>query len=151
MIALALRGALHEREMIMEATNEVTDTTVKDALEYLATVSVFELSRIGDCGSPDSLTSPGAELLDSIRVNLIDHLQHDAEAPVSVGEIADPCVSVYTHTIWLQFADLRAYDEDISDYMALGSTMTQQAQFALAYLAERILIELCGLLELEID
>jgi hypothetical protein len=137
--------------MIMETTIKSTDAQVKHALEYLATVSVFELSKIGDCASPDSLTSPGAELLDNVRINLIDLLQHDAEAVVPVAEIADSSLSVYTHTIWLQFADLRAYDEDISDYMALGSTMTQQAQFALAYLAERVIVELCGLLELEID
>lgn len=135
----------------MEATNEVTDTKVEHALEFLARVSVFELSRIGDCASPDSLTSPGAELLDNLRINLIDHLQHDAEGIVPVAEIADSSLSVYTHTIWLQFADLRAYDEEISDYMALGSSMTQQAQFALAFLAERVILELCNLLELEVD
>jgi hypothetical protein len=134
----------------MQKTNKSMDKKVKDALQFLAAVSVFELSRIGECGSPDSLTSPGAELLDNIRINLIDHLENNPESEVQISEIAESSISVYTHPSWLQFVDLCAYQEDISEYMALGSTMTQQAQYALAYLAERVLTELCGLLELEI-
>jgi hypothetical protein len=135
----------------MLTTNKSMDKKVKEALEFLAAVSVFELSRIADCGSPDSLKSPGAELLDNIRVNLIDHLENNPESAVQVAEIAESSVTVYTHPIWLQFVDLCAYNEDISEYMALGSTMTQQAQYSLGYLAERVITELCGLLELEID
>lgn len=135
----------------MKTANNDTDTKVEHALEFLAKVSVWELSRIADCASPDSATSAGADLLDSIRVNLIDFLQHDSEGIVPVLEIADASVTVYTHAIWLTFVDLCAYNEDLSAYMALGSTMTEQAQYVLVQVAERVLTELCTLLELEMD
>ena len=135
----------------MQTTNKSMDKKVEDALAFLAAVSVYELSRIAECGSPDSLTSPGAELLDNIRINLIDQLENNPESAVQVSEIAESSISVYTHPSWLQFVDLCAYEEDIAEYMALGSTMTQQAQYALAYLAERLITELCSMLELGIN
>jgi len=140
-----------KRKKTMQTTNKVKDPVIKLALQYLEDVSVFELSRIADCGSPDSNTSAGAELLDAIRVNLIDHLRHDAEAAVPVSDIADMSQNVYTHPIWLQFVDLCGYEEDLSDYMALGSTMTEQAQYVLANIAERTIVALCESLNLPTD
>jgi len=151
MIALALRGASQEREIIMEATTEITEAIVKDALQYLASVSVFELSRIADCGCPDSATSPGADLLDTVRINLIDHLENNPESAIQVWEIADSSITVYTHPIWEQFVDLCGYNEDHSNGMALGSTMTEQAQYVLCMIAERTIVSLCRLLDLTTD
>jgi hypothetical protein len=37
------------------------------------------------------------------------------------AEIADYCVPVYTHNLWVTFVDLAAYSEDVSDlgYMSI--------------------------------
>jgi len=151
MIALALRGALQEKENIMETKNKVVSDPVQFALQYLQNVGVFEIARVAECGSPDSHDSAGAELLDTIRICLIDHLRYDPKVAVPVSEIANSSVTVYTHPIWLQFVDLCGYNEDLSDYMALGSTMTEQASYVLAHIAERAIVSLCEMLELKTD
>jgi hypothetical protein len=90
--------------------------------------SVWSLGTLADVGTPDDKDSAGAQFLLGVQddVNEIDderflqaardgqiawEFDEDAEA------IADSAPSVYTSTLWAQFIDLAAYQEDISDYL----------------------------------
>lgn len=130
---------------------ETQKPEIPAALEYLKNVSVYEMANLANCGTPDSQDSAGAELFDAIRVNLIESLQFNPLGAIEVASIADISLNVYSHQIWLQFIDLCGYDEDLSDGMALGSTMTQQAQYVLASIAERVIYAICDLLNLATD
>ena len=132
-------------------STETQKLEIAAALEYLKNLSVYEMANLADCGTPDSRTSAGADLFDTIRVNLIDSLNFDADAPIEVAGIADSSLNVYDHQIWLQFVDLCGYNEDLSDGMALGSTMTQQANYVLASIAERVIVAICEHLNITTD
>ena len=137
-----------------EESNMTTKTQMPEiaaALEYLKNLSVYEMANLADCGMPDSQDSAGAELFDAIRLYLIESLEFNPLGAIEVASIADMSLNVLTHQIWLQFVDLCGYNEDLSDGMALGSTMTQQANYVLASIAERVILVICGNLNLTTD
>lgn len=112
--------------------------------------SAFRLSSEADCSSPDSLTSPGAEFLDTVRVATVERLNYLSDDDLmslpdsftDVGahnEIADGSVPVYTHDLWATFVDVGGYREDPSDYGDGSETnMDQLANVCLYLIAERL-------------
>jgi len=98
------------------------------AVSTLKEKNAYHLSSDAGCATPDTLTSEGARLLTGVRdsvVELIEGLDiddwHEAADGHDIGslddrgavsEIADGAPSIYTHTLWGQFVDLAAYNED---------------------------------------
>lgn len=84
-------------------------------LDDIRAMSANELAHLAECGSPDSPTSPGAAFLASVRDSLVENIEKgylDPDDPSDlVHEIADDAPDVYTHTRWLEFVDLAAYQE----------------------------------------
>lgn len=95
-----------------------------EILEDLQDLSAFQLASIAECGSPDSASSYGAEMLELVYMSVIEELR-DLE---SIGdwdtdrtfEIAEGCINVYTHKLWTAFVDLCAYQEPVSEFASLG-------------------------------
>lgn len=116
---------------------------IRAEIEALTT---FRLAYEIDCTSPDSPTSPGASMLDSVRTSTleaIDYLDTDDlfNLPDSLddemNEIADGAVSIYTAEKWSQFTDLAAWTEDIDGYGEIKD-MDQGATLALYSIADRL-------------
>jgi hypothetical protein len=127
------------------------EASIEERLTFLKGLSVYELASIAECGQPDSAASPGADLIMNAQLGLIDWLQFPDDEVVPVAELADAAVTPYTHPLWLQFVDLCGYDEELATEMALGSTMTQQAQYVLCSIAERFLYNICEILHVTTD
>ena len=134
----------------MEYTIDANAST-KKRLSFLKDLSVFDMARITECGQPDSAASPGVDLFMNAQLALIDWLEFPDDEVVPVVELADAAVTPYTHPLWLQFVDLCGYDEELASEMALGSTMTQQAQYVLCTIAERFLYNICEIMHLTTD
>lgn len=105
-------------------------------------VSLYELVKLAECGTPDSATSAGALFLESVRDSLAEALEFDEVNDRMIHEIADGAPDVYTHQRWREFVDLCAYHEDIEGYMSSDSTMTDRAGVALYQIAERLVYAL---------
>jgi hypothetical protein len=133
----------------MEYTMDA-EATVEERLRFLKGLTVFEMAHITDCGQPNSAASPGADFFINVQCALIDWLEFE-DGVVPVAELADGALTVYTHPIWLQFVDLCAYNEELGLEMALGSSMTQQAQYVLVSIAERFLYNICEIMHLTTD
>lgn len=98
-------------------------------------MNAYELARIADVASPDSLTSPGAQWLCAVAGSASDIADAD-----SLTECADALVPVYTHERWQVFVDLCAYRDDLSDAgLTTCDDMTSTAGVALYVIAERLL------------
>lgn len=94
------------------------DTTHEAELRDL---SVYQLARLADCLDPDGLDSKGAEMLDSVRRDVIEAFQYDSWGTYptdAMQQIADSCVPVYNHERAVVFADLGAWQEDIDGQIA---------------------------------
>src|SRR5437762_413327 len=71
--------------------------------------SVWELARMAECSDPDTDSSPGADFLRSIESSVADALNTinadsgdmDEWQQERASEIADYCVPVYTHNLWV--------------------------------------------------
>lgn len=101
---------------------------------------------LADCMSPDSLESPGMGFLTSVRdatVELIESGNLDPEDDShdndngEIHEIADAAPSVYTYTLWAEFADLGAYQEE-PEYGEWPDDLNKVAGVALYQIAERL-------------
>ena len=107
--------------------------TINNIREY----SAFILANRADCASPDSLESPGAQMLASVRNDVLERLDYIAaddwerEMEEAAHEIADSAPSVYTFTTWQQFVDLGAWQADISELGSGEDDMTRLAMIAL--------------------
>jgi hypothetical protein len=106
-------------------------------IKDLKDLKVYELSRLAECGSPDSQTSPGALFLTSVRDDVVDQLERYDSDMIDTHEIADGAPSVYTHQLWCEFVDLEAYNEDPSEFGG-GDDMTAMAAACLYAIAERL-------------
>lgn len=127
------------------------EATPDELLAFLKGLGVYELASIAECVQPDAADSPGADLLMNAQMALIDWLQFPDDEVVPVAELADAAITPYTHPLWLQFVDLCAYNEELGLEMALGSSMTQQAQYVLVSIAERFLYNICEIMHLTTD
>lgn len=115
--------------------------------------TVWELARMAECSDPDTDSSPGADFLRSIETSVKDALNTidadsgdmDEWSMERAHEIADYCVPVYTHNLWVTFVDLAAYSEDLSD-LGMESVSTDEPeklpQLALYMIGERLALAL---------
>jgi len=102
-------------------------------------LSVNQLVKLADCASPDSMTSPGAAFLESVRDAVADTIEPDGTLrDDSRHEIADGAPDVYTVTRWAEFVDLAAYQEE-PDCGEWPSDLTDAAGVALYQIAARLI------------
>ena len=119
-------------------------------LDVLRGYNAYQLAGDADCSTPDRLDSAGALFLLSVRDGVVDRLEHFDEDDLEawalddgtindvVHEVADDAPDVYTHTLWSEFVDLAAYQEDPTDYGVDASDMEQCARVCLYAIAERL-------------
>lgn len=120
-----------------------------EKLTELRALSVWELAELAECGKPDTVTSPGADLLTTTRDAFLDDVESGdstTDWERVIEEHADSAPNVYTHPMWKQFVDLTAYQEDVSDNDTVN--LSQLATIALYQIAERLLRKLADELEL---
>lgn len=118
-----------------------------DLCDELRNAHPYGLARRAGCVCPDAADSPGGDWLDTVRrvaLERADELQGEDDWEGSrlsdvAWEAADSVVPIYTHTRWTVFADLCAWQEDVSELGYDGSSdMTQLAGVALYMIAERL-------------
>lgn len=95
------------------------------------------LARLADCASPDGPESAGAQFLISVQDSVNEVFEYEVTED-TVSEIADGAPDVYTHTMWAEFVDLAAYNEDPTELGADGSDMEKCARICLYMIAERL-------------
>ncbi len=132
----------------------ITDT-MATAITGMRELNAWHLTTMADCAPPDSVESPGAALLLSVRDNTLEAVGsalEDGDTPESIRfgddihEIADNAPSVYSYTLFQQFADLGAWQEDISEWDGL-TDMEQGARQALYQIAERLVYSIVNELQ----
>lgn len=105
--------------------------------------NAYQLARMAECSSPDSLDSAGAKFLVSV-LDMVNEALSDGETLESaedsgrLHEIADGAPDVYTYTRWQEFVDLEAYNEDPVDLGVDPSDLTAAAGVCLYMIAERL-------------
>lgn len=114
-------------------------------------LNAYELARVAEVQSPDSLESPGALFLLSVQDAVTEHLTyeqsigHEYSTVVGGSMIADDCVTTLeshgTYGKWQAFVDLLAFQEDTSD-LGAPEDMNQGADWALYMIAERLAVAL---------
>lgn len=103
--------------------------------------NVFQLARLAECGDPDNAESPGAAFLASVQDSVNEqrgYADGGVIDPDIISEIADSAPDVYTHTLWSEFVDLQAYQEDPTELGCDASDMEQCARVCLYIIAERL-------------
>ena len=132
-------------------------TTVLAAVREMNYIRLSNM--VADTTGPDSETSEGARFLTLVRDAMLESLEwkvdHDdvdlAQAARILRddshELADGAVPVYTHNRWLTFADLAAWQIDVSEYTGGGEDMTTLAGIALYEVARVLVDELCDYVE----
>ncbi len=113
------------------------------ALATIADLKAYELARMADCASPDSLESPGAKLLLSVRDSVAEYLRDNPEedpedALEAILSFGDEAPDVYTYQRWKEFVDLGAWTEDIADLDPDPSDLTELAGLALQQIGRRL-------------
>jgi hypothetical protein len=117
--------------------------------------TVWELARIAECSDPDTDSSPGADFLRHVENSVKEALAYGHEQDYDVtdedwqsstaSEVADQCVPVYTHNLWVTFVDLAAYSEDVSE-LGMESVPTDELEklpsLALYMIGERLALAL---------
>jgi hypothetical protein len=118
------------------------------ALAELAAAGIYELAHAGNIATPDDVTSPGAEYLDTVRSVVIEAVEVNPNGALDeweayVTQVLDGChYLIYTHSTWRVFMDLRAYEDEAQDYAAdLGydaRDMTHAAAVVVLLMGERL-------------
>ena len=112
---------------------------MKNTVEFTA----FRIANEAGCSCPDSPISAGAVFLASIKeaVNEIDIESTDIDDyRDDITEIADNAPDIYTATLWAEFVDLGAWQEDPSDVgfeFNAENDMEKAARVCLYMIAER--------------
>lgn len=132
-----------------------SENMTKSTLADVRALNAWQLAHLADVPSPDSLESPGALFLASVRDSLVDAagevgrlvddegcIVGDDEASDLAHELADETTPIYTHDVWAQFVDLSAYNEDLEGYVDESTTMEARARLALYCIAERLVLAL---------
>lgn len=124
-------------------------------LTDVRSLTAYSLATHAGCGTPDTSTSEGAQMLSRVRDDVIELVESyrdsNPDAPWSdladagkvdysgeVSTISDGGPSVYTYTMWQQFVDLAAYQEDPTELGSDGSDMAQAAGLCLYIIADRL-------------
>lgn len=121
-------------------------------------LNAYELANLADCGTPDTLESPGARFLLNVQSSVAEVLDAIAtgEASYDLAElednasdeahdIADSAVPIYTHELWATFVDLAAYQEDLGgglDPAAMEQDHDWLARVSLYEIAQRLALVL---------
>lgn len=137
-----------------ESEDEPTtsSTYVERWKEEWESYGAYRLANDADCAGPDSQESAGAKFLSSVRDDVIEHItyaweysdldeseRYDANRASDVAhEVADNAPDVYTYTMWAEFTDLAAWQEDPSELGTDSSDMEQSARVCLYMIAERL-------------
>lgn len=132
-------------------------TTVLDAVREMNYIRLS--NQVADITGPDSETSEGARFVSLVRDALVEALEWKVEnddvdlaqaariVREDSHELADAAVPVYTHNRWLTFADLAAWQVDVSEYASGDQDMTTLAGIALYEVARQLVDELCQFVE----
>lgn len=105
-------------------------------LSEIRDLNAYQLARMADVHSPDSLESPGAKWLEGVRDDIVERVEYDSSL-VDTGhpdgdvayEVADAAVEIYTYQRWLVFTDLCMWEVDIED-IASGTGDVDMTQLA---------------------
>lgn len=126
-------------------------TITSRGLEEIENMTVWELQDFAECGSPDTESSAGALFLLAVKSAFLETMKQTGGVidRDDIHEIADNAPDVYTHRRWLEFVDLCAYQEDVTDYVKDETSMTDRAAVALYMIAERLLEQLVNAYEEE--
>ena len=125
----------------------------EEAVKAATELNGFQLARLAECGEPTARESEGARMLGRVRdgvIELLEGLEVEnlrllVEDPDDIGwlendgavyEVADGAPDIYTHTRWLQFVDLAAWQEDTEELPA--GDLTEVAGIALVRISERL-------------
>lgn len=108
-------------------------STAEDVMSYTA----WQLAGRADCAQPDSVTSPGADWLDTVRRNAVDSFD-PADPDQDAHEQADAVVPIYTHHKWTVFTDLAAWQEDVTEFGPIED-LDQASSVALFIIADRLI------------
>ena len=108
-------------------------------LNEIKELSVYALARLAGCSDPDSLTSPGAEYLDTVRTSFVEAIEYSQQENPDwpsrcADESADPdSVVPYTAEMWKTFVDLAAYFEGIETGETTLEAMAKRALYQVGY------------------
>jgi hypothetical protein len=107
-----------------------------------------QIARFAGCAYPD--TESGRSFLTGLEDAAREIIEYQPGVPLdrlddngAISEAADSAVPIYTHTLWVVFADLKAYQEDPTELGFEGEDMTKGAQVCLYMIAERGIRALC--------
>lgn len=118
-------------------------------IEEMKDTGAYTLADMASCGQPDSLSSPGARMLESVRDSVVDMIGSgsitldDFNDDGQISGIADDAPNVYTHGRWQQFVDLTAYEEEPEFSDEWPKSLTEAAGIALYQIADRLAHALC--------
>ena len=110
--------------------------------------SAYVLAGMANCLSPDTLTSPGALLLEEVRDGVTNAIREgritldDFNDSGQLHEICDDAPSIYTGVLWEQFADLGAYLEE-PESGEWPQDLTEVAGIALYQICDRLAWAVC--------
>ncbi|AGM12245.1 OCR-like antirestriction protein [Streptomyces phage Danzina] len=120
---------------------------LRDIKQYGA----YRLASLADTGTPENHWSEGGKLLISVRDSVLEAVEFELDSAASLaeaaeavrdgdslGEIADGAPSVYTATLWKEYVDLDAWQEDLSEYGEPNWDMTKNAGLAIFLIAHRL-------------
>lgn len=124
-------------------------TTEPMTLDEMREVSPYVLAEMAQCRTPDSRSSAGAKLLDSVRDDVRRAIKEatitldDFDDDGQLHAIADDAPSIWTVERWHQFVDLAAYHEEPEFDDAWPKDLNQAAAVALYQICERLAYALC--------
>lgn len=122
-----------------------------ERVKEVAGWKIWRLAREAGSAEPDSPESPGAELLGSVRDDLLERLEYNEDSVNKtrddVSEVADVAPDVYTGPMWGQFVDLCAYREDPTELGFTGGNMEDGARICLYMIAERLCFAILDYIE----
>jgi hypothetical protein len=120
-------------------------------LQEMKEMSAYMLAdeEFGYCGTPDSSSSPGASLLIFVRDELVDYIEKNPTVAADElrdmqFELTDGAIDIATHSKWLQFVDLAAYQEspEMSETWGEFNTLDKLADQALGQIVDRLFMAL---------
>ena len=133
---------------------------IQEAIAEVQSWTTYRLASEAECGNPDNLDSPGAQMLDSVRRDTLERIGYatDSDGVIdfellrdeAVFEIGDSAPSVYNYPRWQEFVDLAAWQEDIDESGKRDDgtiDMTEQAGIALSQIAERLVNAILDFIE----
>lgn len=119
-------------------------------LEDIEGYTSYTLAGMAGCSAPDSLSSPGARMLDSVRDSVVELIKRgeitldDFDDNGQLHQVADSGPSDYTHTLWCEFVDLCAYQEEPEFDDTWGTDLNQAAATALYQICSRLTFALAA-------